>query len=82
MQQMTRNCDYLNFCKTVTFCDVNIMCPGYGCKKMGGETHEEVETTKVVCKSIDTFTCYWEPPGNPTHSTLAHINLLILSELF
>ena len=31
----------------------------YGCKKMGGEAYEDVEVTRVVCRPIDTFTCYW-----------------------
>jgi len=48
-----------------TYQDTFIKENDYGCKKMGGEAYEDVEVTRVVCRPIDTFTCYWAEDNNP-----------------
>jgi len=36
---------------------------GYGCEKMGGETFQEVERTRVVCRPMENFMCYHDETG-------------------
>ena len=34
---------------------------GYGCEKMGGDSHWEIEYTRVVCHPLENFYCYYSP---------------------
>ena len=46
----------------------NTSVAGYGCEKMGGDSHWEVEKTRVVCKPLEEFYCYYDP-GKCTYVT-------------
>lgn len=44
---------------------------GYGCKVMGGEKYWKVETSRVVCRSIEPLFCYYDSDdtGHPNATT-------------